>query len=166
MTEKITNTQKAINRREMLKKGALAAGGAITAAAFMDGKWLKPVVKTGVLPVHAQASMCEAYTFTPSFLVTKILTIYNLAVAVVPFGPGGTITYEIITWNECTISGAISGTGNVDETTGLASFPGEIKIENANENTTVTILWTYDGCEYIQTYGEDDRPEQPEPLQP
>ena len=57
MTDKTSNSQKPIKRREMLKKGALAAGGAITAAAFLDGKWLKPVVKTGVLPVHAQASV-------------------------------------------------------------------------------------------------------------
>jgi len=56
LTDKTSNSQKSINRREMLKKGALAAGGAITAAAFLDGKWLKPIVKTGVLPVHAQAS--------------------------------------------------------------------------------------------------------------
>ena len=57
LTEKTSNSHKPINRREMLKKGALAASGAITAAAFLDGKWLKPVVKTGVLPVHAQASV-------------------------------------------------------------------------------------------------------------
>ena len=57
MTDKTSNSQKPIKRREMLKKGALATGVAITAAAFLDGKWLKPVVKTGVLPVHAQASV-------------------------------------------------------------------------------------------------------------
>ena len=56
MEEKTSNTPKQINRRKMLK-GVLAAGGAITAAAFLDGKWLKPVVKTGILPVHAQASV-------------------------------------------------------------------------------------------------------------
>ncbi len=56
MTDKTSNSQKPINRREMLKKGALATGVAITAAAFLDGKWVKPIVKTGILPVHAQAS--------------------------------------------------------------------------------------------------------------
>lgn len=58
MEEKTSNTPEQINRRKMLK-GVLAVGGAITAAAFLDGKWLKPVVKTGILPVHAQASIEE-----------------------------------------------------------------------------------------------------------
>lgn len=56
MEEKTSNSPKQINRRKMLK-GVLAVSGAITAAAFLDGKWLKPVVKTGILPVHAQASV-------------------------------------------------------------------------------------------------------------
>ncbi len=58
MEEKTSNTPEQINRRKMLK-GGLAVGWAITAAAFLDGKWLKPVVKTGILPVHAQASIEE-----------------------------------------------------------------------------------------------------------
>jgi hypothetical protein len=33
-----------------------AAGGGITAAAFLPAKWVKPIVNSGVLPVHAQAS--------------------------------------------------------------------------------------------------------------
>ncbi len=36
--------------------GLLAAGGAATVAAFLPEKWTRPVVQTGVLPVHAQAS--------------------------------------------------------------------------------------------------------------
>ena len=44
-----------LNRRELLKILA-AAGGGLTAAAFLPGKWLKPVIEAGVLPVHAQAS--------------------------------------------------------------------------------------------------------------
>ncbi len=45
-----------LNRRQVLK-GIIAAGGAITVASFLPGKWLKPVVKVGVLPVHAQLSL-------------------------------------------------------------------------------------------------------------
>lgn len=44
-----------VSRRQALKV-ILAAGGSITAAAFLPEKWLKPVIKTGVLPVHAQTS--------------------------------------------------------------------------------------------------------------
>jgi hypothetical protein len=44
-----------LSRRELLK--VLAAGsGALAAAAFLPGKWVRPVVSSGVLPAHAQAS--------------------------------------------------------------------------------------------------------------
>jgi len=45
-----------LTRREALKAIAAAAGG-LTAAAFLPSQWLKPVVKAGVLPVHARASV-------------------------------------------------------------------------------------------------------------
>ena len=46
-----------ITRREVLKTLA-ASGGALAAAAFLPEKWTKPVVEAGVLPAHAQASLC------------------------------------------------------------------------------------------------------------
>jgi hypothetical protein len=47
--------QKPINRRTLLK-ALLAAGGGLTASAFLPAQWTKPLVKTGVLPAHAQTS--------------------------------------------------------------------------------------------------------------
>lgn len=47
--------EKKITRRDMLKV-MLAGGGGIAASAFLPGKWLKPFVTTGVLPVHAATS--------------------------------------------------------------------------------------------------------------
>jgi hypothetical protein len=47
--------QSLVSRRQALKV-ILAAGGSITAVAFLPEKWLKPVIRTGVLPVHAQTS--------------------------------------------------------------------------------------------------------------
>lgn len=44
-----------VDRRKLLKILA-AAGGALGAASLLPGGWFKPVVKVGVLPVHAQAS--------------------------------------------------------------------------------------------------------------
>ena len=44
-----------ISRRQALK-ALLAAAGGLTAAAFVPEKWLKPMVSSGVLPVHARAS--------------------------------------------------------------------------------------------------------------
>jgi hypothetical protein len=44
-----------LNRRELLKILA-ASGGGLVAAAFLPGKWMKPIVEAGVLPAHAQAT--------------------------------------------------------------------------------------------------------------
>jgi hypothetical protein len=48
--------QKPISRRTLIK-ALLASGAGVTAASFVPGKWLKPLVTTGVLPVHAQSSL-------------------------------------------------------------------------------------------------------------
>ncbi len=44
-----------IHRRELIKLLG-ASGVALSTAAFFQSKWIKPVVKVGVLPAHAQAS--------------------------------------------------------------------------------------------------------------
>ncbi len=49
-----------ISRRELLKV-LIAGSGGIAAAGFLPEKWLKPVVKSGVLPVHAQSSAPQNY---------------------------------------------------------------------------------------------------------
>jgi hypothetical protein len=60
-----THTPK-LSRREALK-ALSAASGAILTAAMLPDKWAKPVVGSGVLPAHAQASRtfmiesCEIY---------------------------------------------------------------------------------------------------------
>ena len=160
MTEKLSNLRKPINRREMLKKGAMAVGGAITAAAFLDGKWLKPIVKTGILPVHAQASMCGEYTFVPSFIWDNE-SAYNLWVTVLPASPtppDGPIQYDIINTENITLTGT-----NVEPklgyvSSGTSDFPGSYTYTVNGENPTITIKWTYDGCDYTQTYGSEVLP--------
>ncbi len=47
--------QKPINRRTLLK-ALLTAGGGLIASAFLPAQWTKPLVKSGILPVHAQTS--------------------------------------------------------------------------------------------------------------
>lgn len=47
---------KLVGRRDALKILA-ASAGAVLGAAALPGEWMKPVVETGVLPVHAQASV-------------------------------------------------------------------------------------------------------------
>ena len=148
MTDKTSNSQKPINRREMLKKGALAAGGAITAAAFLDEKWIKPIVKTGILPVHAQAS-CGIYTFN-HFFETNFAG-YHLGVNVVPVGPDGPISYEIIdTFNVTFNPGPGSTSGTLSG--GTVTFPVSYSWSITGLNPTFTIQWTYDGFVCTQTY--------------
>ena len=52
---KTTPEETNLSRRELLKALA-AAGGALGAAAFLPGKWTKPLVEAGVLPAHAQGT--------------------------------------------------------------------------------------------------------------
>lgn len=42
--------------RRQLLKGVLAFGAAFGTASFLPEKWIKPVIRAGVLPAHAQAS--------------------------------------------------------------------------------------------------------------
>lgn len=44
-----------LTRKEFIKL-LIAGGTAATAASFLPGKWVKPIMKVGVLPVHAQGS--------------------------------------------------------------------------------------------------------------
>jgi hypothetical protein len=170
MTEKTTNTQKAINRREMLKKGALAAGGAITAAAFLDGKWLKPIVKTGVLPVHAQAS-CPFVFFINTiedknpleYSGTADLLVISALDQIFPPGPAdvlvvsGPISYEIVAYtgfSSLTPTAGQSGTlidGYWNGTPIIETFT----YANVEVDATVTVKWTFNGCTYVYTYDID-----------
>ncbi|HSM26012.1 MAG TPA: hypothetical protein VK856_14205 [Anaerolineaceae bacterium] len=53
---------KNISRRDLLR-AIVAGSGGFVATSFLPEKWLRPVVKSGVLPAHAQAS---APTSTPT----------------------------------------------------------------------------------------------------
>ena len=132
MSEESSNFQKQINRREMLKKGALATGAAVTAAAFLDGKWLKSVVKTGILPVHAQASMCVEYTFVPLFVYNDDEA-FELRVNVLPASPtppDGPIQYDIINQTNITLTGALVDPKLGYLSGGTATFPGSYTFSN------------------------------------
>jgi hypothetical protein len=55
--ERNKQNPKPITRRALLKALA-ASGGALAAAALLPGKWARPLVEAGVLPAHAQGSLC------------------------------------------------------------------------------------------------------------
>ena len=50
---------KTVSRRDVLK-GALATGGAIAVSTILPEKWIKPLIRGGVLPAHAQTSLPTA----------------------------------------------------------------------------------------------------------
>ena len=163
MEEKTSNTPKQINRRKMLK-GVLAAGGAITAAAFLDGKWLKPVVKTGILPVHAQASICEDYTITPIFdYFINEGTAFNLGASVLPDPGDGTILgYTIIDTFNITLTLVPAGSATSGTLVGgVTSFPGHYEFSVTGPNPTVTIEWDIGGCVQTAAYDVSDLPNSP-----
>ncbi|MCJ7648283.1 MAG: hypothetical protein MUP85_06695 [Candidatus Lokiarchaeota archaeon] len=164
-----------IDRRKMLKS-VLAAGGAITAAAFLDGKWLKPVVKTGILPVHAQAS-CPFVYFFPGFELTSdgggfgqinIMVVLALDKETSnPTIPGdilkvtGPISYKILSFSGFTtlsLPAGSSGTmtdGIWPNPPGLPPTGPPIEILNytgTELGAAITIQWTFNGCNYVYTY--------------
>ena len=51
------------SRREALKS-ILAVTGGLAAAAFLPARWVKPVVNTGTIPAHAQASAVQVGKIT------------------------------------------------------------------------------------------------------
>ena len=53
-----------ISRGEAIKALA-AAGGALTAGAFLPARWTRPLVESGVLPAHAQASCLYVLSYNP-----------------------------------------------------------------------------------------------------
>ena len=81
-------------RRRLLK--ALAAGGVVTAASMVPGKWSSPVLKSGVLPAHAQV--------TPNYMIRcsgddpildEIITL-NFGATVSPIPPVGTALVAVL----------------------------------------------------------------------
>jgi len=56
----MNQSPKKINRRDVLK-GFVAAAGAVTFA-NLPGRWSKPILRSGALPVHAQTSNCVSVT--------------------------------------------------------------------------------------------------------
>ena len=75
-------TKRPLNRRDFLKI-LVASGAGLTVSSAVPSSWMKPFVKTGVLPVHAASSIPSnvfIYAFDdgtsgtadPTFLISKI----------------------------------------------------------------------------------------------
>lgn len=117
--------RKPVSRRTMLKIIAAAGGG--TAASFaLPGKWVKPFVRAGVLPVHAQTSQAPGGIYSIIGSSEEVLNdgawYFYLSVTISPALAGVTM-YADYRWR---ISGVTYGptrlTGTTDDT-GMAEFP-------------------------------------------
>jgi len=117
--------RKPVSRRTMLK--LIAAAGGSTAASFaLPGKWVKPFVRAGVLPVHAQTSQAPGGIYSISGSNESVGQdgpwFFNLSVNVSPALAGITM-YADYRWR---INGVTNGptrlTGTTDDT-GIAEFP-------------------------------------------
>lgn len=144
-------SQKMISRRDALKI-ALAAGGGITAAAFLPQKWTDPVVKSGVLPVHAQTSGGfmsaddDGSTYQGDTLTIFLATAFVGSDASTPI-PGVTVT---LTWSYTStgtvpavvtpISPATYPQTAVTDASGIAHF-GDLTFDATGEGV-ITLTFT------------------------
>ena len=140
-------SQKMISRRDALKI-ALAAGGGITAAAFLPQKWVDPMVKSGVLPVHAQTSggfmsaQDDGTTYVEDMLSVFLLEAFVGSDPTTPI-PGVTVT---LTWSFTSpqtiptavtpISPAAYPVTAVTDASGIAHF-GDITFDATGAGTIV-----------------------------
>ena len=129
--------KKQITRRQFVKIVTAASGG-LFAAAFLPEKWVKPVIQSGVLPVHAQASVaCLNYVVNASTSIIGFRSTTSgnyLQTSILHFTPelpqGTQVSYTVT----CTSPGFIGGgtrsagpksadnTGLVDLRTDFAPF--------------------------------------------
>lgn len=71
-----------VGRRQLLK-AIVAAGGTVAASVLLSSRWVKPIVKVGLLPAHAQGS----YDLTPSATPTYRPLCYTPTPSPTPASP-------------------------------------------------------------------------------
>jgi hypothetical protein len=110
-----------ISRRTLLKVIA-AAGGSLAASTMLPGKWVKPVLKVGVLPVHAQTSTLGIYHIVSStasyFSGDGCLS--NLSATITPAASG--ISMQVIVCDMSVSPPACAPVGTAATVSGLATF--------------------------------------------
>jgi hypothetical protein len=144
---------KPITRRTFIK--TLSAGaGASTIIAFMPSHWLKPVVRTGVLPVHAATSAAcytlSAQLFQASFSLTSV-TLYSGLLDPAPTGiTGKTLVSMSAVFNGDLVVTTIEGSASVTDNTGALTFSldGIARINftgTVQPTSQITVTFTLNG---------------------
>lgn len=130
-----------INRRQLIKM--LAAGGAVTAASMVPGKWSSPAVKTGVLPAHAQVTQTFNLTCPADSQISINAgndAVVMTTVMVSPTPPTGTVLNAAYTTS---FGASASGQASTDAN-GEASFSETFTAGQFVDGSTVTVAITFD----------------------
>ena len=79
VSEERQERESTVGRRQLLK-AIIAAGGTVAASALLSSRWVRPIIKVGQLPAHAQGS----YDPTPSATQSATPTYYSLCYTPTP----------------------------------------------------------------------------------
>src|SRR5260221_2302486 len=121
-----------ISRRDAVK--ILAAAGAATLAG-LPGKWAKPVLHFGALPVHAQTSAIRRALICQASKVVRIIGIGPVTdtsqVQISPAAGGININYSIVTGGGMTLispaaSGSVATNGSGIASITFSADPGTV----------------------------------------
>jgi hypothetical protein len=153
LLEGFSMSDKQISRRELLKVLTAAAGG-ITATAFLPSGWIKPVVKSGVLPVHAQTSAASVACTQLSLFAAQghVDTVdKKIVMQQVTLDPhpklGLTVKYVIKGAEGLSITSNATGSATVSDTDGQVDLTGTPSADYSGTGFfTITYTITGVGC--------------------
>jgi hypothetical protein len=147
--------QNSISRRNLLKLIS-AAGGAI-ALANLPVHWLKPSVKMGLLPVHAQSSGTHVVTAAAS--IDDVSFCYDLlsTATIAPVEAGIELAYVISFTGSASITSPSSLTGTqTTDSSGAVSLTITPNTSLLAMNDRVIVTWSFvhpaDGANNSQQY--------------
>lgn len=137
-----------LTRRNMIK--IVSAGAGAVALANLPAKWAKPVVKMGLLPVHAQSTTPTppptTYVVTAGDDDTNANFCWPLdsTATINPGDAGITLTYSISASPGLTITSPASLTGTVDTTTGGAATLNIEFTYTMGVAGNISVTWGFD----------------------
>lgn len=151
MEDEKSRKSKKITRRNLLKIAA-GAGGAVIASSLLPEKWIKPLMKVGVVPLHAQNSVGLSIGNLQLQTYNSYLAEFNYS------DPVGKVDSNSILYGETTTCGELLFSGSMikdiqgavvgsNPYCGLITFNFEVC--NASENGTASDLF----CVYLEAAG-------------
>jgi hypothetical protein len=142
-------TDHRLTRRNLMK--LISAGAGAVALANLPLHWAKPVVKMGLLPVHAQSTTPTPPPATYVVTAGEDDTNFNFCgysldstASITPGEAGITLTYSIVASLGLTITSPASLTGTVNTTAGGATTLHIEFTYTMGEAGNITVTWGFD----------------------